>query len=203
MNQLGKRLPINPNKWFTTLTQSINALYNTDFKNSKKSQLEKTLSNLLLTNFKIWGYEDEARRRDLPDKAIANLKRNIDKENQKRHDLIDTIDAVLREDAKKRLKFIDDSLPMNSETPGSIFDRLTILALRTYSLKKEIKRKDANKSHIERCFKMLKEVEERSQDLLNCIAELLEDIFSGRKRLKSYKQHKLYNDPNLNPALRK
>jgi len=50
---------------------------------------------------------------------------------------------------------------------------------------------------------MLEKVEERSQDLSKCLEELLEDYYSGRKRLKSYKQHKLYNDPELNPSLRK
>jgi hypothetical protein len=30
---------------------------------------------------------------------------------------------------------------------------------------------------------------------------LLEDIFTGRKRLKIYRQFKMYNDPTLNPYL--
>lgn len=196
--------PISLYKWFESVNQLIKSLYKdkTNFKNLGNSLIEKTLVELLNTNFKIWGYEDEARRKDLPDKTIANLKRNIDKENQKRHNLIDNIDALLKEDVEKRLKFINDSLPMNSETPGSIFDRLIVLTLRIYNLKKEIKRKDTDRSHIERCSKMLKEVEERTQDLLKCLEELLDDIYSNRKRLKSYKQHKLYNDPKLNPALR-
>ena len=196
--------PINIYKWFQSLPYSIVTLYSGgEFKNLGTALLDKALNDLLITNFKLWGYEDEARRKDLPDKDIANLKRNIDRDNQKRNDIMDNIDALLREDVEKNIESIDQSAPLNSETPASIFDRLTILALRTHSLKKEIERKDVDKSHIERCAHMLKEVEERSEDLLECLETLLEDYYSGRKRLKSYKQHKLYNDPDLNPALRK
>lgn len=197
------RLPINPDKWFKSINKLIIYLYNCRFKNIGTSPVEKTIIELLVANFTLWSYEDEARRKDVSDKYIADLKRKIDKENQRRNDLIDSIDSLLREDLKKKLKVIDQSLPMNSETPGSVIDRLTILALRSYNLRKELKRKDINKSHIERCSKMLMEVKERSSDLLNCLQELLEDIYAGRKKLKSYKQHKMYNDPSLNPSLRK
>ncbi len=165
--------------------------------------IQKTLDELAKTNHVIWGYEDEVRRTDVPDSKIANLKREIDKNNQKRNDLIDTIDAILKQDIEKKVKSLDASVPINSETPGSILDRLSILALRSHSLKKEISRKDADRSHVKRCKDMLEKVEERSQDLSKCLEELLEDYYSGRKRLKSYSQHKLYNDPELNPSLRK
>jgi hypothetical protein len=196
-------LCLNPQKWSKSLPESITALYSNEFKNLRIPLLDKTLNELLATNFRIWGYEDGARRKDLPDKYIANLKRNIDRDNQKRNDLIDKIDIIFKEDIEKKIKSIDKSLPLNSETPGSIFDRLTVLALRSYHLKKEIKRKDANKAHIKRCANMFEEVKKRSEDLLKCLEQLLEDYYSGRKQLKSYKQHKLYNDPELNPALRK
>jgi len=199
-----KNLPIKADKWIKSLPKLVLNLYNnSNFKNEGVSPLEKTIHELLFTNFTLWGYENEARRKDVPDKYIADLKRNIDIQNQKRNDLIDTIDAILRQDVEKKLKSISPKLPINSETPSSIFDRLTILALRQYHLKKEIERKDANKSHTQRCSTMLKEVKERSSDLLKCLENLLEDVYLGKKRLKSYKQHKLYNDPELNPSLRK
>lgn len=196
-------LPLNLHKWFEPLSDSIVALYAGKFKNPCTAQLDKNLNELLVANFTLWGYEDEARRTDLPDREIANLKRRIDKKNQKRNDLIDVIDAILKQDIKKRLGSIDKSVPLNSETPGSVFDRLTVLALRTYHLKKEVLRKDVGAPHRERCARMLKQVEGRSGDLLKCLEGLLDDYYSGRKRLKSYKQHKLYNDPALNPSLRK
>jgi len=197
------RIALNPQKWFKELPDSIKNLYDRSFNKSASSIPEKILNELLVTNFTLWGYEDEARRKDVPDKEIADLKRKIDRENQKRNNLIDKIDALLREDIEEKLKSINDSLPLNSETPASILDRLSILALRTYHLNKETKRKDADASHTEKCSTMLKETEERSADLMISLEELLAAYCSGKKRLKSYKQHKLYNDPSLNPALRK
>jgi hypothetical protein len=38
-------------------------------------------------------------------------------------------------------------------------------------------------------------------DLSAALQELLTDIFAGRKRLKLYRQFKMYNDPALNPYL--
>jgi hypothetical protein len=190
-------------KWFRSVDNLVEELYGGSFKNTGSTAIEKTILDLLTANFTLWGYEDEARRKNVPDSYIAELKRKIDKENQKRNDLIDTLDTVIREDVEKKLGSIDQNLPMNSETPGSLYDRLTILALRSYNLKKEISRKDADINHIERCSKMLEQIIEKSEDLLKCLKELMDDIYSGRKKIKSYKQHKLYNDPTLNPALRK
>jgi hypothetical protein len=190
-------------KWFKSINILLEDLYNKGFKNTGSTPIEKTILDLLAANFTLWGYEDLARRKDVPDNYIADLKRKIDKQNQKRNDIIDTLDALIKQDVEKKLGSIDQTLPMNSENPGSLYDRLTILALRAYNLKKEINRKDADISHIERCSKMLEQVMEKSADLLKCLKELMDDIYSGKKKIKSYKQHKMYNDPRLNPALRK
>jgi len=197
------KIPINVKTWFESLPDSVYNLYEGSFLMGGTTLFENTLNQLLMSNFKLWGYEDDARRKDVPDSVIAGLKRKIDKENQNRNDIIDNIDALFQEDIINYLKKTNDSLPLNSETPGSIFDRLTILALRTYNLEKEIAREDAAKAHIDRCKTMLEKVRERSCDLVKCLDILLDDYYSGRKRLKSYKQHKLYNDPELNPSLRK
>ncbi|MDO8603489.1 MAG: DUF4254 domain-containing protein [Candidatus Omnitrophota bacterium] len=190
-------------KWFKSVNNLVEELYNGSFKNTGSTAIEKTILDLLAANFTLWGYEDEARRKNVPDSYIAELKRNIDKENQKRNNIIDALDALIRQDVEDKLKSIDQALSMNSENPGSLYDRLTILALRSHNLKKEINRKDADIAHIEKCSTMLEQVLEKSDDLLKCLKELMDDIYSGRKKIKSYKQHKLYNDPALNPALRK
>nr|MBU1327699.1 DUF4254 domain-containing protein [Candidatus Omnitrophota bacterium] len=190
-------------KWFKSINTLVEDLYNNAFENTGSTPIEKTIIDLLVANYTLWGYEDEARRKNVPDNYIAELKRKIDKENQRRNDIIDALDALIKQDVEEKLKSIDQALPMNSENPGSLYDRLTILALRSYNLKKEINRKDVNISHIEKCSTMLGQVLEKSDDLLKCLKELMDDIYSGRKKIKSYKQHKLYNDPALNPALRK
>jgi len=190
-------------KWFKSINTLVEGLYENAFKNTGSTPVEKAILDLLVANFTLWGYEDEARRRNVTDKYIADLKKKIDKENQRRNDIIDNLDALIREDVEKKLGSIDQNLPMNSETPGSLYDRLTILALRSYNLRKEISRKDMDIAHIERCSRMLEQVQEKSSDLLACLKELMDDIYTGKKKIKSYKQHKLYNDPALNPALRK
>jgi hypothetical protein len=195
--------PIDIKKWALSLEQLVDDLYNSKFNIPDISLLEKTLLELLSANFTLWRYEDEARRKDVSDKYIAGLKRTIDIANQKRNDLIDKVDAIIKEDVDSKVTIDTKNLPINSETPGSVFDRITILALRMYNLKKELQRIDIDNAHKERCSNMLKQVNERSLDMTVCLTELLEDIYSGRKKLKSYKQHKLYNDPDLNPSLRK
>ena len=42
---------------------------------------------------------------------------------------------------------------------------------------------------------------EQRTDLSQSLRELLDDVFSGRKCLKVYRQMKMYNDPTLNPYL--
>src|SRR3989338_9499813 len=135
-------------KWFKSVNNLVEDLYNNDFKNTGSTPIEKTIIDLLAANFTLWGYENEARRKDVPDKYIAELKRKIDKENQRRNDLIDAIDSLIVKDiaGNDHDRVMYQNLPMNSENPGSLYDRLTILSLRAYSLKKEINRKEKKQS---------------------------------------------------------
>jgi len=59
------------------------------------SQLGEAVSELAMSNIKIWHLEDEVRRDDLPDSKIVRTKRSIDTTNQERNNLMDKVDEIL------------------------------------------------------------------------------------------------------------
>ncbi|MEW6097319.1 MAG: DUF4254 domain-containing protein [bacterium] len=157
---------------------------------------------LHLLNYHLWHQEDIARRTDVDDSIIADVKRKIDKLNQARHDTIERIDDYLCQMLNLQ-NLNDPSLPMNSETPGSIIDRMSILSLKIYHMAEETKRKDVPSEHIKNCEVKLNILKEQLEDLKNCLDVLLDEVFSGKRKLKVYRQFKMYNDPMMNPQLRR
>jgi DNA repair exonuclease SbcCD ATPase subunit len=154
-------------------------------------------------NYRLWHEEDIARRRDVGDAEIAAVKRRIDKLNQQRNDLIEKLDDRLIEELADSCVAPVCGARHNSETPGSIIDRLSILALRIYHMEEQAARTDAGREHRRKVIERLAILYQQHDDLSTSLAELLEDLFAGRKRLRVYRQFKMYNDPTLNPYLAK
>jgi hypothetical protein len=152
-------------------------------------------------NFRLWHQEDIARSPDVTDAEIANVKRAIDKLNQSRNDLIERLDDFLLEELAASGVRIQNDARLNTETPGSVIDRLSILALRLYHMDEQTRRTDADAEHLAKARARLAILREQHHDLSASLCELLADIFAGRKRLKVYRQFKMYNDPAMNPYL--
>ena len=152
-------------------------------------------------NFELWHQEDMARDPDAPDSKIAAVKRAIDVLNQRRNDMIEQMDQYLLNALQsKNIKYTADA-EMNSETPGSIIDRLSINALKIYHMDEEIQRLDVTDEHRKKCSGKLSVLQDQRNDLKKSLETLLADLSSGKKRLKVYQQMKMYNDENLNPVL--
>jgi hypothetical protein len=148
-----------------------------------------------------WHFEDIIRDPHIdPVEALA-LKRRIDRSNQDRTDLVEQIDSYFRQ------KYSDVSiLPdarLNTESPAWAIDRLSILALKIYHMKEQTERTDASDEHRRNCQQKLAVLLEQQRDLSTAIDQLLDDIQSGRKYMKVYRQMKMYNDPSTNPVLYK
>lgn len=152
-------------------------------------------------NFKLWHEEDIARSPDVTDTRIAQVKRNIDKLNQSRNDWIEKLDDWITETLDENAISAKDHAPINTETPGSVIDRLSIIAIRIYHLREQLDRRDVNQSHLESVRQKIAICQLQQAELGTALDELMADISLGNKRHRTYRQFKMYNDPSLNPYL--
>ena len=148
-----------------------------------------------------WHYEDIIRDPDIDPSEGMKLKRLIDSSNQNRTEMVEYIDSYFlnlyssvttRENAK-----------VNTESPAWAIDRLSILILKIYHMEEESNRKDVSDDHRNNCQKKLNVLVEQREDLSESIDQLLMDLSSGEKKMRVYKQMKMYNDESLNPVLYK
>ena len=146
-----------------------------------------------------WHFEDIIRLPEINPSEALVLKRRIDKSNQDRTDRVEMIDDVFLEQFK-------DVKPkagtrINSETPAWLLDRMSILMLKIYHMKEQTLRTDASAEHIAKCKMKLDILMEQKTDMQLAFDELVEDISTGARRFKVYRQMKMYNDASLNPVL--
>jgi len=146
-----------------------------------------------------WHLEDLIRDPAIdPVEALA-LKHRIDRSNQDRTDLVEKIDTYFRSEFSGVKPLADATI--NTESPAWAIDRLSILALKIYHMRREAERSDASPEHISQCRSKLDVLLEQRSDLSLAISQLLDDIAAGRKYKKVYRQMKMYNDPDTNPVL--
>jgi hypothetical protein len=146
-----------------------------------------------------WHLEDIIRDPNIDPIAGIALKRRIDKSNQERTDLVEKIDDYFLEKYKEVLSTPDAKI--NTESPAWAIDRLSILELKIWHMQEEVNRQEATEEHRLKCSNKLSVLLEQQVDLTTSIDELLSEIEEGTKKMKVYRQMKMYNDPALNPVL--
>lgn len=151
-------------------------------------------------NFDLWHIEDKARTPGADDAEIARVKQGVDVTNQLRNDLIEALDRAMLQWMQER-QLPNPAAALNSESPGLMIDRLSILSLKIYHTREEAERLNAPPGHAERNRDRLRILEEQRVDLSGCLDALWQETIAGTRRFKLYRQLKMYNDPTLNPAI--
>ncbi|MES1224020.1 MAG: DUF4254 domain-containing protein [Bacteroidota bacterium] len=198
---------MNSKRCFSIFEESIKAYHITDDIDQPlhNPYAKGTIENLLFRKNWIdtvqWHLEDIIRDPQIDPLSALQVKRRIDKSNQDRTDIVEVIDDVIYNEMLSVKT--EASAGVNTETPGWAIDRLSILALKIYHMQVEANRKDASEAHIENCQRKLNILLEQQADMFVAVDELLADLTAGKKRMKLYKQMKMYNDPSLNPVLYK
>ena len=154
-------------------------------------------------NYQLWHHEDNVRDPEASDTTVARCKRLIDELNQRRNNTIEMLDNWIATDlADKKIEF-EPRAKLNTETVGSVIDRLSIISLRRYHVLELLDSVvGPSWEHLVILEKYTTIVLLRSE-LARSLQELLDDIYSGRKRHHAYQALKLYNDPMFNHVLKR
>ncbi len=162
-------------------------------------------------NCLLWDEEDLARRTQVSDTEIALNKRHIDGFNQARNDATERVDEFLlialglvgaaSVGSSAPVSLARPGARLNSETAGSMIDRMSIMALKMKAMSWQLQREDVDEKFLETTGIKLARLFEQRQDLGNCLDRLLADTHAGHAYFKIYRQFKMYNDASMNPVL--
>ena len=80
------------------------------------------------------------------------------------------------------------------ETVGSLVDKLCINELKIYHTNEQLERTDVSEEFLDDCKKRLEILTMQSNDLAKELEDLIDEVLSGKKQLKRYKQMKMYKE---------
>lgn len=80
------------------------------------------------------------------------------------------------------------------ETIGSLIDKMSINELKIYHMIEQTERDDITKEFRDDCISKLEILKMQRTDLKEELQNLIDDVLSGKKQFKLYRQMKMYND---------
>ena len=180
--------------------QKISSLFQEFLNNngSKRISDVETLEDLIIScievNQTLWRLEDQARMKNLGFKSIVLTKAKINKNNQKRNDLIKKMDFAISKALNNRPA--DAKGRFCAESPGMIIDRLSILFIKLSVLKKInslIKEEGIKREYLEK----EKTVSNQISDLGEFLDLYFLKIRKGEIFFKIQQPIKIYNDKRI------
>lgn len=151
-----------------------------------------TCERLQLINTFQWHEEDKSRNHGVGDEQLGAIKRSIDASNRRRVQTVDSLDDIIFTGLRQGGALNEDA-PLNSESPGSIIDRLSVLMLKHYHVAEANRQLEGEEAVV--MGDRLATLAEQIQDLGACLDRLLQEIAQGKVRIKFYRQVKVYVDP--------
>ena len=156
-------------------------------------------------NALLWQQEDLARRTDVPDAEVVANKRAIDRFNQGRNDAVERLDEILLVGLNladgltvagdRPVSAARPGARLNSETAGSMIDRLSILGLKIRAMQTHSGRGDIDEDQRGASGRRLAQLHQQRRDLMGCLDTLISEAQRGLAYFKVYRQFKMYNDP--------
>jgi hypothetical protein len=135
-------------------------------------------------NVEQWDREDAARRGDADDRAVAAAKRDIDALNTKRHELVEAVDAELAAGIEQ-----SPAAPPTTESPGMVFDRLSVLVIRISFTESAA---SSPRADADVYAARVPTLHQQLALLQEALEAFFDDVRSGHKRFVPYQSLKLY-----------
>jgi hypothetical protein len=138
---------------------------------------------LLTSNVRQWDLEDLTHDPATTDPAVAAAKRDIDRLNLARHDLVERIDAAVDAALEQ-----SPTAALATETPGMVVDRLSVLVIRIARTASATAADGGGTGYAER----LPILRAQLAALTAAFDGYLDELRTGRRRFLRYEQFKLY-----------